>query len=177
MSLPSYMSVPMEFQENDFSCVPVCIRMILEFVRQQNVDGFIPDMSIEEISAAIGTDELGTSLSQVDKINEKLLKAVPSIEFEAKINCTLSDIEQEIEKGKPVIAWLRMPHAHSIVVTGINKEMLIVYYNDPQKGKRQMEMGKFMSAWESIDNVLIKVKIGEKIQRIMPDFAEESEEK
>ena len=148
--------------------------MMLEFVRRQNPNGYVPDMNVEEISKAIGTDHLGTSLQDIEKINEKLLKAVPSIEFEAKMNCTISEIETEIHEGKPVIVWLKMPHPHSIVVTGMNKESLIVYYNDSQKGKRQMEMGKFMSAWNVIDNVMIKTKIGEKLQTIIPEFIEKN---
>jgi len=175
MALTSYLNVPLEYQEDDFSCVPVCIKMILEFVRQQNTTGYVPNMNIEEISQAIGTDELGTPLQGIEKINEKLLKAVPSIEFEAKMNCTFSEIEKEIQDGRPVIAWIKTPFAHSILVTGLNREALVLYYNDPQRGKRQIEMGKFMSAWESIDNVLIKVEIGGKIQRVIPEFVEKNE--
>jgi hypothetical protein len=175
MTFPSILDVPTELQEDDFSCVPVCIKMILEFVRRGNPGGFIPNLSVEEISIAMSTDELGTRLSAVEGINAKLQKSVPSIEFESKTNCTFSDIENEIQQGKPVIAWLRMPHPHSIVIEGFDKTKLIVFYNDPQVGKRQMEMGRFMSSWDDMDNVLIKAKIGEKLQRVIPEFIEISE--
>jgi len=33
-----------------------------------------------------------------------------------------------------------------------------------------------MSAWARMDNVLIKVKIGEKIQRIIPEYAQKGKE-
>ena len=177
MSLPSYLDVPLEYQEDDFSCVPVCIKMVLEFVRIKNVGGYIPNMNLEEISKAIGTDELGTPLDNIKMINEKLIKAVPSIEFVTKENCSFDEIEEEILKGNPVIAWVKIPHPHSVVVTGFNKDLLIVYYNDPEVGKRQIEMGKFTSAWNTMDNILVKVKIGEKIQRIIPEYAEKIEEK
>lgn len=176
MSLTSNLDVPLEYQKNDFSCVPVCIRMVLEFVRNQNPSGYIPNLNVEEISEAIGTDELGTALENVKKINKKLVKAVPSIEFVAEINCSFAEVENEILQGKPVIAWVKIPFPHSIVVTGLNKESLILYYNDPQKGKVKIEMGRFMSNWNETDNVLIKVKIGEKIQRIIPEYAEKSEQ-
>jgi hypothetical protein len=145
MSFPSFIDVPIEFQEDDFTCVPVCIKMILEHIRQINPGGFIPVSTLKEISLAMGTDELGTPLSGTEGINEMLRKAHPSLEFEGKTNCTLSDIEKEIQSGKPVVAFLKMPYPHSILVTGISKETLTVYYNDPQKGKREIEMGEFMS--------------------------------
>jgi len=177
MSLPSNLDVPLEYQEDDFSCTPVCIKMVLELVRKQNPNGYIPNINIEEISKTMGTDELGTPLENIQKINEKLQKTVPSIEFVAELNCSFVEIENEILRGKPVIAWVKMPYPHSIVVTGLNKDLLVVYYNDPELGKRQIEMGRFVSAWERYDNILIKVKIGEKLQRIMPEYAEKKEQK
>jgi hypothetical protein len=170
MAFPLYIEVPMEFQEDDYSCVPLCVKMIFDFIHQNNKDCYIPICTIEEIKLAMGTDLLGTSLSGVDGLNEMLLKARPSIEFEGKENCSLSEIEQEIRFDKPVIAWLKMPFPHSVVITGIDMGRLMVFYNDPQKGKEEMQMGKFMSCWEAIDKVLIKVKIGENKQTTMPEF-------
>ncbi|MGF3573532.1 MAG: cysteine peptidase family C39 domain-containing protein [Candidatus Bathyarchaeia archaeon] len=175
MSLPMNLDVPMEYQEDDFSCVPVCIKMVLEYVRKHYSSGFIPNLNIKEISEAIETDELGTALENVKKINEKLVKAVPSIEFVAELNCNFAEIEHEIFNNRPVIAWIKIPFCHSVVITGLNKESLIIYYNDPQRGKECMNLGKFMSAWREIDNVLIKVKIGEKVQRILPEYTGKSE--
>lgn len=128
-------------------------------------------MTIDEISRKIGTDELGTRLENVEKINEELLKTLPSVEFNAELNCGFDEIENEILGGKPVIAWIKMPHQHSVVVTGVDKERLLIYCNDPQIGEREVKMGDFVSAWGENDNVLIKVKIGEKIQRIIPEYS------
>ncbi len=175
MTLPSFLDVPLVYQEDDFSCVPVCMKMVLDFIRNQNPKSYIPPIDIKEICKVIGTDELGTSLEEVEKINAKLLKAVPSIEFSAEMNCTFPEIEKEILQGKPVIAWVKIPYPHSIVVTGVDTTLLTVYYNDSQKGKKKMEMGKFISSWGETDNVLIKVKIGEKLQRIIPEYAETTE--
>ncbi len=176
MSLPLNLDVPLEYQEDDFSCTPVCIKMVLDYVRKQNPEDYIPNLSVEEISETMGTDELGTPLENVENINEKLQKALPSVEFVSEMNCSFIEIEKEISDGKPVIAWVRIPHPHSIVVTGLNKALLIVQYNDPELGKRQIEMGRFISAWNQNDNVLIKVKIGEKVQRIIPEYAEKKEQ-
>lgn len=69
MSLASNLDIPLAFQENDFSCVPICIKMILDFISENNPEGYIPKMNIDEISKTIGTDELGTALENVKNIN------------------------------------------------------------------------------------------------------------
>jgi len=176
MTFPQYIDVPVELQDDDFSCVPVCIKMVLEYIKQRNPDSNLPLKSLQELSSAMGTDELGTPLDGVQGLNSILNKTLPSIEFEGKIRCTLAEIEEDLEMEKPVFAWLKMPFPHSIVVTGLDKQTLTIYYNDPLKGKNKIEMGKFMSAWEALDRVLIKVKIGEKLQRTMIDFIDDKTE-
>lgn len=176
MAFPQYIDVAVELQEDDFSCVPVCVSMILAHVKRNNPNCHISTNGLQEIALAMGTDELGTPLDGVEGLNKLLEKSLPSVEFEYKFGCALSDIEKSLGASLPVIAWLKMPYSHSIVVTGIDKEKLKVYYNDPQKGKKQMEMGKFLSSWEALDRVLIKVKIGEKVQRRMSDFIEKKQD-
>ena len=173
MTFPQFIDVPVELQEDDFSCVPTCVKMVLEHIRKTNSNCSIPIETLKEISLAMGTDELGTPLDGTKGLNSALEKAQPSIEFEDKIRSSLSEIEKELEQEKPVIVWLKIPFSHSVVVTGLSKETLTVYFNDPLKGKRELEMGKFLSAWEALDKILIKVKIGEKVQRTMTDFIEE----
>jgi len=56
MSLPSNIDVPLEYQEDDVSCVPVCMKMLLEFIRKENPTGYIPNLNVEEISQTVGTD-------------------------------------------------------------------------------------------------------------------------
>lgn len=176
MALPSYLDVPLEYQQDDFSCVPACIKMILEFIRVSNVGGHIPNLTLEEISRTIGTDELGTPLENIERINEKLIKAVPSIEFLTKENCSFGEIEEEILQGRPVIASIKISYNHAIVVTGLDKGLLIVFCNNPEVGKEKMEVGRFTSAWNALDNILVKVKIGGKVQRIIPEYADRAEE-
>jgi len=175
MSLPSKLDVPLVYQENDSYCTPACIKMVLEFIEAQNPEGFLPSMDIDEIAEAIGTDELGTPLENIENINKELERAVPSVEFKAEMNCSFKEIEDEILQGRVVIAWIYLLYNHSVVVTGMNKDLLKIYCNDPESGKREMEMGEFISAWRGSDNVLIKVKIGGKLQRIMPEYADETQ--
>jgi len=173
MALPSHLEVPPICQEDDYSCVPFCILMILEYIRTQNARNYIPPITIEKISQVIGTDIDGTPLDNIEAINKELEKAVPSIEFVTAENCSINELEAEILNGKPVIAWVRMPYPHSIVVTGLDRRALVIYLNDPEVGETQIEMGRFSSGWNEMGNILIKVKIGEKIQRIIPEYAED----
>ena len=62
-----------------------------------------------------------------------------------------------------------------MVVTGLDKNSLKVYCNDPEGGKREMELGQFVSAWRRSDNALVKVKIGEKLQRVIPEYVDENQ--
>lgn len=92
MALPSYLEVPSICQEDDYSCVPFCIMMVLEFIRIQNTSGYIPNMTIEQISRAIGTAIDGTPLDNIEAINKELEKAVPSIEFVTAENCSRKSV-------------------------------------------------------------------------------------
>jgi len=176
MALPSILDVPVIPQEDDYTCTPACIKMLLEFVRNTH-SGYVPDMNVDEIAKIIGTDELGTPLDQVEKINESLIKAVPSIEFKSELNCSFIEIENEIQSEKPVIAWIKKPHSHSVVVKGLDKNKLIVFINDPESESKHitMQMGKFIDAWARNSNILIKIKIGERMQRVMPEYTQDTE--
>lgn len=175
MSFASKLAVPLVKQENDYSCVPACLKMILEYVLQTNSGSYQPNLSVDKICEIVKTDELGTALENVELINQKLINTFPSVEFVVD-TCSFSVLEQEIIGGQPVIVGLKMPYPHAVVVSGLDKENLIVYYNDPLKdSEKKMEMGKFLSAWNEQNNVAIKVKIGEKIQRIIPEYSEGNE--
>lgn len=52
MGITSYLDVPLVLQEDDFSCVPACIMMVLEFVRSNNVGGYVPNMDLKQVSRA-----------------------------------------------------------------------------------------------------------------------------
>jgi uncharacterized protein YvpB len=54
-------------------------------------------------------------------------------------------------------------YPHSIVVTGVDEDKLIIYFNDPVYGKQEVPTRKFMDMWNGCLRILIKFKIGEKV--------------
>jgi hypothetical protein len=73
------LDVPMIFQEDDFSCTPVCMKMVLEFFRRRHPT--IPELDIASIAKATKTDEGGTMFVNIDVVNSILIKSIPSVEF------------------------------------------------------------------------------------------------
>jgi len=151
--------------------------MVLDYLRSTLTDSKVPDYTIDEISKIINTREDGTLLEGVKQINEDktFLKSIPSLEFETKYPCRFPEIENEINANRPVIAWILVSDGHrgfkhSVVITGVDTENGHVYYNDPAYGEVQEEIGRFISTWEDVDTILIKIKIGAREQRIMPEY-------
>jgi len=63
------LDVPIEYQEDDFSCTPVCILMVLKFIRDRFSAGF-PNLDLVAISEAVKTDEGSTPFESIKNINE-----------------------------------------------------------------------------------------------------------
>ena len=163
------LDVPLEYQDDDFSCTPVCMKMVLEYIRERFVSGF-PKLDIAEISEILKTsaDLGGTTFDNIKNINEEFRKTRPSLEFVPGINHKIDDIKKEIEIGRPVIAWIMMPdpngdYPHSIVITGIDEDKLLIYYNDPVYGKETVSIREFTDMWDGNFRVLIRIRIGEKV--------------
>jgi len=177
------LDVPLIYQEDDFSCTPVCIKMVLEYIRNRFTEG-IPDLDVPSVTKAIKTsaDDGGTTFENIELINEKLIEAKPSLEFVARSGRKFEEIEEELEvpNRRPVIAWITMPSPqgdfhHSIVITGVDKEKLLIYFNDPVYGKEAMPIREFIDMWETSFRILIKVKIGERKQRLIKEYIEKGE--
>jgi len=112
-------------------------------------------------------------------INEELLKSIPSLDFVPGWGHKLEEIEAEVNSERPVIAWVTMTspqgeYRHSIVITGVDMENLLIYYNDPVYGKKQISMGEFISMWEKSFCIMLKTKIGERRQRFIEEYMRES---
>jgi ABC-type bacteriocin/lantibiotic exporter with double-glycine peptidase domain len=164
------LDVPIEYQDDDFSCTPVCMKMVLEYVKEKFSSGF-PKLDIAKISEVLKTsaDIGGTTLDNIKNINDEFRKTRPSLEFVSGINHKIEDIVKEVKDNQlPVIAWLMMPdpngdYPHSIVITDIDEDNLIIYYNDPVYGKETMSIRDFTDMWDGNSRVLIRIKIGEKV--------------
>jgi hypothetical protein len=103
------LDVPVEYQENDFSCTPVCILMVAKFIKDKFSQGF-PNLDVAIISEAVKTDTGGTPYENIPNINELFKKTRPALEVVAGYRHKFEDIIEEVDKkGRPVIAWVMMP--------------------------------------------------------------------
>jgi ABC-type bacteriocin/lantibiotic exporter with double-glycine peptidase domain len=177
------LDVPLIFQEDDHSCTPVCMKMVLEFVRRKFTQG-IPDLDVPEVADAVraSADDGGTTFENIELINELLLDAKPSLEFVAGSGHSFDEIKEELGEPNrlPVIAWITVPSPqgsfnHSIVITDIDEEKLIICLNDPVYGKETMSIREFMQMWEQSFRILIRIRIGERKQRLMKEYLKEAE--
>jgi hypothetical protein len=164
------MDVPLEKQDDDFSCTPVCILMVLKYIKDKFTSGF-PDLSLSAISEAVkaSADIGGTYFENIQNINSLFEKTSPSLEIVPKSRCRFEEIVDEVKKKeRPVIAWVMMPdpngdYEHAIVITDLDEDRLIIYFNDPVYGKQTVPSTRFIDMWNGCYRILIKFKIGEKV--------------
>jgi ABC-type bacteriocin/lantibiotic exporter with double-glycine peptidase domain len=164
------MDVPVEYQDDDFSCTPVCILMVLKFIKDRFTSGF-PDLSLSVISKAVKTsaDLGGTTFENIENINGLFKKTSPSLEIVPDFRRKFEEIIEEVKtNNRPVIAWVLMqdpngPYEHAIVITDVDEDKLIIYCNDPVYGRQTIPARQFMDMWNGCFRILIKFKIGEKV--------------
>lgn len=145
------------------------MKMVLEYVKNRFSEGF-PNLDISKISVVLktSTDIGGTTFENIKNINEEFRKTRPSLEFVPGLYHKIEDIKEEITHDRPVIAWVLMPDPngnwkHSIVITDIDENKLLIYYNYPVYGKETVSIRQFMEMWDGNARVLIRIKIGEKV--------------
>ncbi len=164
------LDVPIIKQDDDISCTPVCILMVLKFIRNRFTSGF-PNLDLAKISEAVKTsaDEGGTTFKNIKNINRLFEKTSPSLEIVPDFRHKFEEIVEEVKKKDcPVIAWVLMPdpkgdYKHSIVITDVDEDKLLIYCNDPVYDKGTIPARQFMEMWNGCLRILIKFKIGEKV--------------
>ena len=170
-------------QEDGFSCVPRCVKMIFMYIETSHPEGRVPDFDLEKIGKIIETRVDGTYPDMILNLNgvKEVSSSIPSIEFEFELKShSLTEIEKEIEKKQPPIAWVELTDnqhrcTHAVVITGIDKPNDKILFNDPIFGEQSEYLSNFISRWENEDRVLVKVKIGKKKQRMLEEFGKEKE--
>jgi hypothetical protein len=162
------LDVPMDFQEDDFSCTPVCVLMVCRFIKPRFSQGF-PILDLPIVSETLKTNAGGTAFENAQNLNELFKKTRPSLEVVAGYRQKFEEIVEEVDKKqRPVIAWVMMSdpngdYAHSIVITGVDEEKLLIYCNDPVYGRQEIPTRRFIEMWNGCLRILIKFKIGEKL--------------
>lgn len=162
-----HLNVPQYRQTKDYTCVPSCCKMILDYANQFILTDPEPIRDEDEIAKIMNTDITGTIFSDVENINEILTVSIPSLEFIAEFQAhTLADLRKELQSALPSSVWIYLPvdgkfYSHSVVITGMDDNEKTISYNDPLYGKEfTISQSKFMSMWESNGARLIKTKIG-----------------
>ena len=90
-------------------------------------------------------------------------------------------LKEEVEKAhRPVIALIGSSDpirrwVHAVVITGLDMDKYLIYYNDPVFGEVEEDIGIFMSKWEGADRFLIKVKIGMREQKLLDEYFQKKE--
>ena len=118
-----------------------------------HLEGQTPNLGIEEISEIIETEVDGTLFENISKLNKNkaILRAIPSLEFLVDLRMhNFSEIEEEIEANRPVIVYIELSEGihsakHAVVITGLDREQDLIYYNDPIFGEKSEDINSFMS--------------------------------
>lgn len=182
------LNVPLEKQEDDYSCTPVCMKMVLEYIKD-NFSSGLPDLDSTLIGETIktkkgtGLDDGGTTFENITLINEKLKKTRPPLKFSIIPWQKISGIKKELKNDHPVVVGVMMPsphgdYGHSKVVTGIDdEENLVIYSNDPVYGKEEIPLQDFLLMWGKAYKIIIKIEIGEENQTSIEDWVKSNEMK
>lgn len=163
-------------QEDRFSCAPICVKMVLNYV-SQDLGINIPNLDLNDIRRIVRTQADGTLPYDVARINQKLRPASHRVEFIPSEGNSFHDIEEELEGKRPVIAWIlktvdNIGFYHAVVITHVDKDRLIVGYDDPMFGKQEYPVPSFLNDWEECENnLLIRLSIDRKPpQKELEDF-------
>ena len=130
-------------QEFWFSCLPACIRMLLEFNAVK-----IEERQLRKLFKT--TIEGGTSWANVVSNIKEL-----DLDFVYLKNQSLHKLKELTEQGTPAVVSLDtrklgdFAHRnHTVVVIHVNKNYVEIH--DPEKGPNiQLDISKFSDAWEN----------------------------
>jgi hypothetical protein len=177
MSSSRKLNVPLIAQQEEFWCVPACIKMVLEYL---NSSGMLtvptPSLALLQIARIVKTQD-GTAAHDVPAINEWFEEAVPSVEFEDDYRSRrVNEIEVEIANKRPCIPWMFVTDGihracHAVVVTDIDIEANSISYNDPGPPRETTQkLSAFEVAWTLGQTNLLKVQIGRNTRTVLTQF-------
>jgi len=133
-------------------CVPACVDMVLRYLKDCHGLG-IECPSQLEIAKLCGTTEGGTQYDAVVRLNAQTQRYIPSVDFDYVTNRKLQDLNKELSKNLPVLAFIEKKadndaYPHTIVISGLDMAGDRILYNDPMgKANEVCEIGRFMEMW------------------------------
>lgn len=170
------LNVPSHRQTKNYTCVPSCCKMMLDYLNQEKLK--TPDLDEDQIAKIMNTTIGGTHLFEVENMNKVMTTSIPSVEFRAEFKPhTLDDIRKELQKGLPVSVWIptgSVDYLHSIVITGIDEIEKTISYNDPIYGTNTMKQSEFLTKWEDVQDYMIRTEIGRINRYTLDDFEKET---
>ena len=93
-------------QAQPFQCVPVCVKMVLEYLRNNHGEK-IPRLSVSKISRIVRTMREGTIPKDVERINGYLSKGNPVVEFKSGLLARFPEIRRELEQNEAILEFAR----------------------------------------------------------------------
>lgn len=135
-------------QEKDHTCLPACIRTVLNY--------YHAEFSELEIATKCKTKASGTRIPDAIGTIESFNFPVSYLE-----DSTLDDIFESIIRKQPVIVFLGVEHlpygdfgSHAVVVIGFEDDQII--FIDPAPGREiRLNLLDFFKAWQSRGNKAI----------------------
>lgn len=140
-------------QETAFSCIPACVRMVLEF------HSIV--MREAELRAKFKTKSYGTHIVNLLNLNHESYGIQTKIDF-----WSIAELKEFLQKFQtPCITLIRtefLKHweskcSHAVVVVGFDDEHIIV--NDPYFDEKEFRIpfDDFTNAWQINDGVVITI--------------------
>jgi hypothetical protein len=180
-------------QPKDMYCVPTSMKMCLDFVCKKYKVRGLSVFSIKKIAKITRTTVIdGTPPRAVEKINEHLLRARPSISFVYREGSKFPEIDKELNKNcLPVIAYLNPKEKpqierhyklmHAVVLVEYDSLNHMVYYDDPEEDNeataiQSLDVGTFNSLWEW-ERKWVQILLGEKQTNIQVFLEQEGVKK
>ena len=142
-----WLDVPFVPQEKN-ACGAAALAMVMQYWDQQQ--GRAPTADAKQIEDAIYSPEArGIFASEMRQYLEQ--NGYRAFAFHGE----LSDLQQHLEKGRPLIVALVPPSSdpHYVVIAGIDLRERVVIKNDPAERKLlKQDIGSFEQQWKAAGN-------------------------
>ena len=126
-------------------------------------------LKLRTIAKIVGAHpEAGTPPGNIEHINILLGDSFPEIRMMDSVGGTFSVIKEEIDEGRPVVAWIKIAEDeedllfHSVVVNGYDEHLTTIYYIDPEQDTNNYQLkdpiGTFIDDKLTVDGHLIRMK-------------------